>query len=366
MDDGRMTQPPGGTVKAGYQRPLDFKHGRVDLTHGSGGRAMAQLIEQLFAAAFDNPVLAQKNDMATFSLPPGRVVMATDSHVVSPLFFPGGDIGCLSVHGTVNDVAMSGARPIYLAASFILEEGFPLADLKRIVESMAAAARDANVAIVTGDTKVVEQGKGDGVFITTTGIGVVDPELVISGDRARPGDRIIMSGPIGDHGMAIMSLRESLAFDTEIVSDTAALHGLVAAIVDAAGAQTRAGGGIKVLRDPTRGGLATTLNEIAAQSGVGMMLDEAAIPVRAQVNAACEFLGLDPLYVANEGKLVAIVAPEDCERVLAAMRAHPQGADSAVIGTVTADDHCFVQMTTRFGGRRIVDWLTGDQLPRIC
>jgi len=366
MDDARMTQPTGGKVKAGYQRPLDFKHGRVDLTHGSGGRAMAQLIEQLFVAAFDNPVLAQGNDMATFSLPPGRVVLATDAHVVSPLFFPGGDIGALSVHGTVNDVAMSGAAPIYLAASFILEEGFALADLKRIVDSMAAAARDANVAIVTGDTKVVEHGKGDGVFITTTGVGVVDPRLVISGDRARPGDRIIVSGPIGDHGMAIMSLRESLAFDTEIVSDSAALHRLVAAMIEAAGEQTRAGRGIKVLRDPTRGGLATTLNEIAAQSGVGMMLEEAAIPVRAQVNAACEFLGLDPLYVANEGKLVAIVAPEDCERVLAAMRAHPQGADSALIGTVTEDAHRFVQMTTRFGGRRIVDWLTGDQLPRIC
>jgi hydrogenase expression/formation protein HypE len=370
MDDGRMTQPKsassGGTVKAGYQRPLDIKHGRVDLTHGSGGRAMAQLIEQLFAAAFDNPVLAQKNDMAIFTLPPGRVVMATDSHVVSPLFFPGGDIGCLSVHGTVNDVAMSGARPIYLAASFILEEGFPLADLKRIVDSMAAAAREANVAIVTGDTKVVEQGKGDGVFITTTGVGVVDDGLLISGDRARPGDRIIVSGPIGDHGMAIMSLRESLAFETEIVSDTAALHGLVATMLEPVRAQTLAGNGIRTLRDPTRGGVATTLNEIAAQSGVGMMLDEAAIPVRPQVNAACEFLGLDPLYVANEGKLLAIVAPEDCDAVLAAMRAHPLGREAAVIGTVTADDHHFVQMTTRFGGRRIVDWLTGDQLPRIC
>ncbi len=366
MDDGRMSKPPGGTVKAGYQRPLDFKQGRVDLTHGSGGRAMAQLIEQLFAAAFDNPVLAQKNDMAIFTLPPGRVVMATDAHVVSPLFFPGGDIGCLSVHGTVNDVAMSGAAPIYLAASFILEEGFPLADLKRIVDSMAAAAREANVAIVTGDTKVVEQGKGDGVFITTTGVGVVDDGLLISGDRARPGDRIIVSGPIGDHGMAIMSLRESLAFDTEIVSDTAALHGLVAAMIERVRPQTLAGNGIRTLRDPTRGGVATTLNEIAAQSGVGMMLEEAAIPVRAQVSAACEFLGLDPLYVANEGKLLAIVAPDDCDAVLAAMHAHPLGRDAAVIGTVTADDHHFVQMTTRFGGRRIVDWLTGDQLPRIC
>jgi hydrogenase expression/formation protein HypE len=353
-------------VKAGYSRPLDLKHGRIDLTHGSGGRAMAQLIEQLFAAAFDNPVLAQRNDMATFSLPPGRVVMATDAHVVSPLFFPGGDIGCLSVHGTVNDVAMSGAQPIYLAASFILEEGFPLADLKRIVDSMAAAAREAGVAIVTGDTKVVEQGKGDGVFITTTGVGVVDDGLQISGERARPGDRIIVSGPVGDHGMAIMSLRESLAFDTEIVSDTAALHRLVHAMVGAVREATLAGGGIRVLRDPTRGGLATTLNEIAQQSGVGMLLEEAAIPVRPQVAAACEFLGLDPLYVANEGKLVAIVAPDACDAVLAAMRAHPQGAEAAVIGTVTEDAHGFVQMATRFGGRRIVDWLTGDQLPRIC
>jgi hydrogenase expression/formation protein HypE len=353
-------------IKAGYSRPLDLKHGRVDLTHGSGGRAMAQLIEQLFAAAFDNPVLAQRNDMATFSLPPGRVVMATDAHVVSPLFFPGGDIGCLSVHGTVNDVAMSGAQPIYLAASFILEEGFPLSDLKRIVESMAAAAREAGVAIVTGDTKVVEQGKGDGVFITTTGVGVVDDGLDISGERARPGDRIIVSGPVGDHGMAIMSLRESLAFDTEIVSDTAALHRLVDAMVGAVREATLAGGGIRVLRDPTRGGLATTLNEIAQQSGVGMLLEEAAIPVRAQVAAACEFLGLDPLYVANEGKLVAIVAPAECDALLAAMRAHPQGAEAAVIGTVTEDAHCFVQMATRFGGRRIVDWLSGDQLPRIC
>ena len=353
-------------VKAGYSRPLDLKHGRIDLTHGSGGRAMAQLIDQLFAAAFDNPVLAQRNDMATFSLPPGRVVMSTDAHVVSPLFFPGGDIGCLSVHGTVNDVAMSGAQPIYLAASFILEEGFPLADLKRIVDSMAAAAREAGVAIVTGDTKVVEQGKGDGVFITTTGVGVVDDGLQISGERARPGDRIIVSGPVGDHGMAIMSLRESLAFDTEIVSDTAALHRLVQAMVGSVRAATLAGGGIRVLRDPTRGGLATTLNEIAQQSGVGMLLEEAAIPVRPQVAAACEFLGLDPLYVANEGKLVAIVAPDACDAVLAAMRAHPQGAEAAVIGTVTEDAHGFVQMATRFGGRRIVDWLTGDQLPRIC
>jgi hydrogenase expression/formation protein HypE len=364
MDDGRLTKP----VKAGYSRPLDIKHGRVDLTHGSGGRAMAQLIEQLFAPAFDNPLLAQGNDGTVMTLPPGRVVMATDSHVVSPLFFPGGDIGALAVHGTVNDLAVMGATPLYLSAGFILEEGFPLADLKRIVESMAAAARAANVQIVTGDTKVVEQGKGDGVFINTTGVGVVADGVELGGARARPGDRIIVSGTIGDHGMAIMSLRESLAFGSEIVSDSAALHGLIAAVLAAVreDALRDPQRGVHVLRDPTRGGVATTLNEIARQSGVGMMLQEAAIPVQPQVLAACEFLGLDPLYVANEGKVVAVVAAEDADAVLAAMRAHPLGRDAAVIGEVIADEHAFVQMTTRFGGRRIVDWLSGDQLPRIC
>ncbi|WP_119286574.1 hydrogenase expression/formation protein HypE [Azohydromonas sediminis] len=348
-----------GTVKRGYVRPLDLRHGRVDLSHGAGGRAMAQLVDQLFAAAFDNEWLARRHDGALLPQPEGRLVMATDCHVVSPLFFPGGDIGCLAVHGTVNDVAMSGARPLHLAAGFILEEGFALADLKRIVDSMAAAARDAGVPIVTGDTKVVEAGKGDGVFITTTGVGVVPHGLEISGDRARAGDRIVVSGTIGDHGMAIMSLRESLAFGTDLRSDTAALHGLVAAIVDAVPQ-------VHVLRDPTRGGLATTLNEIAGQSRVGMLLDEAAIPVRRQVEAACEFLGLDPLYVANEGKLVAIVPPEHAQRLLETMRAHPLGRDAALIGEVVEDAHHFVQMRTRFGGKRIVDWLTGDQLPRIC
>ena len=346
-------------VKRDYVRPLDIKHGHVDLSHGSGGRAMAQLVEQLFAAAFDNEWLAQRNDQALLPRPAGRIVMATDCHVVSPLFFPGGDIGCLSVHGTVNDVAMSGAVPLYLAAGFILEEGFPLADLKRIVDSMAAASREAGVPIVPGDTKVVEAGKGDGVFITTTGVGVVPEGVTISGDQARPGDRILISGTMGDHGTAIMSLRESLAFGTDIVSDTAALHRLVAAMVAAVP-------GIRVLRDPTRGGLATTLNEIATQSRAGMLIHEHAVPVRPQVQAACEFLGLDPLYVANEGKLVAIAAPDDAERLLAVMRAHPQGRDAAIIGEVITDPHHFVQMQTRFGGRRIVDWLTGDQLPRIC
>jgi hydrogenase expression/formation protein HypE len=343
-----------------YTRPLDIKNGRVDLSHGSGGRAMAQLIEDLFAAAFDNDYLRQGNDGALLPAPgAGRLVMATDSHVVSPLFFPGGDIGCLSVHGTINDVAVMGAKPLYLSAGFILEEGFPLVDLQRIVQSMAAAAKEAGVPVVTGDTKVVEQGKGDGVFITTTGVGVVPEGVELSGDRARPGDKILVSGTLGDHGMAIMAQRESLGFTSTIESDTAALHGLIADLL-----ATKAD--IRVLRDPTRGGLATTLNEIAKQSRVGMMLDETAIPVQPQVAAACEFLGLDPLYVANEGKLVAIVSSEDTEQVLAAIRAHPLGANAAIVGSVHEDAQHFVQMTTGFGGKRIVDWLTGEQLPRIC
>lgn len=346
-------------VKKGYVRPLDLRHGRVDMGHGAGGRASAQLVEELFLAAFDNPWLRQGNDQAGFDVGAGRMVMATDAHVVSPLFFPGGDIGCLSVHGTVNDVAMAGARPLYLAASFILEEGFPLAELKRIVDSMARAAREAGVAIVTGDTKVVERGKGDGVFITTTGVGVVPPGIRIDGAAARPGDAIILSGSIGEHGVAIMSTRESLDFDTAVLSDTAALNGLVAQML---AAMPR----VRVLRDPTRGGLATTLNEIARQSGVGMQIEESAIAVAPQVDAACEFLGLDPLYVANEGKLVAICGADDVAALLAAMHAHPLGRQAACIGSVTGDPHGFVQMRTRFGGRRVVDWLSGEQLPRIC
>ena len=346
-------------VRSDYVRPVDFRHGYVDMTHGGGGRAMAQLIDELFVRSFDNDWLRQANDQAAFVVGAGRMVIATDSHVVSPLFFPGGDIGCLSIHGTINDIAMAGAAPKYLAAGFILEEGFPLADLKRIVESMAAASRDAGVPVVAGDTKVVERGKGDGVFITTTGVGVVPAGVYISGDRARPGDRILVSGTIGDHGVAIMSLRENLAFETTIQSDTAALHGLVAAMIEDVP-------GIHCMRDPTRGGLATTLNELARQSGCGMVIAEERIPVRTQVNAACEFLGLDPLYVANEGKLVAICAARDADSLLAAMRAHPHGRDAAIVGEVIDDPHHFVQMDTRFGGRRVVDWLTGEQLPRIC
>ncbi|MDP2762607.1 MAG: hydrogenase expression/formation protein HypE [Sideroxyarcus sp.] len=345
--------------RTAYVRPLDLKQGRIEMSHGAGGRAMAQLIGDLFASAFDNPFLAQGNDGALLPPTSGRLVLTCDAHVVSPLFFAGGDIGCLSVHGTVNDLAMMGAQPLYLAASFILEEGFPLADLKRIVESMARAAREAGVPIVTGDTKVVERGKGDGVFITTTGVGVAREGITLSGDLARPGDKVLLSGTLGDHGMAIMSQREGLSFDAPIVSDTAALHGLVAAMLDC-------GADLHVLRDPTRGGMATTLNEIAQQSQVGISLMEAAIPVNPVVAAACEFLGLDPLYVANEGKLVAICAGQDAEKILSVMRAHPLGSRAAIIGEVIEDEHGFVQMTTRLGGRRIVDWLTGEQLPRIC
>jgi hydrogenase expression/formation protein HypE len=356
---GDSSSGRGANRRKAYVRPLDFRNGRVDMTHGSGGRAMAQLIEELFAAAFDNAYLREGNDGARVTPPPGRLVIATDSHVITPLFFPGGDIGALSVHGTVNDVAMMGATPLWLAAGFVLEEGFPLADLRRIVQSMAAASREAGVPVVTGDTKVVERGKGDGVFITTTGVGVVPEGIELGGDRARPGDRVLVSGTLGDHGVAIMSLRENLTFETTIASDTAALHGLVAAMLAAVP-------GVRVLRDPTRGGLATTLNEIARQSGCGFVIDEARIPVRPEVEAACEFLGLDPLYVANEGKLVAICPGADSERLLAAMRAHPLGRDAAVIGAAIDDPHHFVQMDTRFGGRRVVDWLAGEQLPRIC
>ena len=338
---------------------IDLKRGAVDMTHGSGGRAMAQLIDALFVRHFDNDLLRQGNDQATFEAPPGRLVMSTDGHVISPLFFPGGNVGSLAVHGTINDVAMAGAKPLYLSAGFILEEGFPLADLERIVASMAEASRASAVPVVTGDTKVVERGKGDGVFITSTGVGVVPEGVELSGDRARPGDAIVLSGPIGDHGVAVLSKRENLEFETEILSDSAALHTLVAAMVEAVP-------DMHCLRDPTRGGLATTMNELAQQSGVGMTLREQAIPVRPDVAAACELLGLDPLYVANEGKLVAVCPGTHAEALLAAMRSHPLAREAAIIGEVVEDEHAFVRMETLLGGMRVVDWLAGEQLPRIC
>lgn len=342
-----------------YPLKLNTRDGVIDLTHGSGGRGMAQLIEELFHKHLDNEWLRQANDQAAFEVQRGRMVMSTDAHVISPLFFPGGDIGSLAVHGTINDVAMSGARPLYLSASFILEEGFPLADLERIVASMGQAAMKAKVPVVTGDTKVVERGKGDGVFITTTGIGVVPKGVNISGDRAKAGDAILLSGSIGDHGVAVMANRENLEFSTRIESDSAALHELIAAMVDAVP-------DIHCLRDPTRGGLATTLNELAHQSGVGMKLVEDAIPVKPAVAAACELLGLDPLYIANEGKLVCICAAADAQRLLEVMRKHPLGTDATIVGSVHKDAHGFVQMETRFGGSRVVDWLVGEPLPRIC
>lgn len=338
---------------------LDMRSGSINMSHGSGGRSMAQLIEALFIKHFDNDILRQGNDQAAFNVSAGRMVMSTDGHVVSPLFFPGGDIGSLSVHGTVNDVAMSGAKPLYLAAGFILEEGYKLADLEKIVISMAKASAAAQVPVVTGDTKVVEKGKADGVFITTTGVGIVPEGVNISGDLAHPGDAILISGTLGDHGVAIMSSRENLEFETTIKSDSAALHTLIASMLEASP-------NIHCLRDPTRGGLATSLNELALQSQVGMNLHESSIPVKPAVAAACELLGLDPLYVANEGKLICICAPDDAQALLKAMHSHELGQQAAIIGEVVEDEHCFVKMQTAFGGNRMVDWLAGEQLPRIC
>jgi len=337
----------------------DLRDHHLGLNDGGGVRAMLRLSEDAFARHLGNPYLEQGNDAAVLPAPGGRLVVSTDSHVVSPLFFPGGDIGSLAVHGSINDVAVMGATPLYLTAGFILEEGFPLADLDRIAASMGRAAREAGVPVVAGDTKVVEAGKGDGVFITTTAIGVLGEGVSLSGDQARPGDAILLSGSIAEHGMAILSRRENLAFDAEIVSDSAALHGLTAAML-------ASGAAIRAMRDPTRGGLAATLNEIASQSGVGMQLQESAIPIQPAVAAACEFLGLDPLYLANEGKLLAICAAKDADRLLNAMRDHPLGRNAAIIGEVRADDAHFVQMQTAFGGSRMVDWLSGEQLPRIC
>ena len=331
----------------------------IDLSHGSGGRAMAQLIDTLFVKVFDNEWLAQKNDQACFHVEKGRMVISTDGHVISPIFFPGGDIGSLSVNGTINDVVMSGAKPLFLSVGFIIEEGFPIESLERIVKSMAEAAKKAEVAIVTGDTKVVEKGKGDGIFITTTGVGVVPEGVNISGDRAKPGDNVIINGFLGDHGIAIMSKRENLQFHTEIKSDCAALNDLVKVMVEVVP-------DIHCLRDPTRGGFATTLNEFAKQSQVGFIIEEDKLPIRPEVMSACELLGLDPLYIANEGKIIVICAEEDTDNVLTAMRNHPLGKEAQVVGKVIEDDNHFVQLKTRFGGSRIVDWLVGEQLPRIC
>jgi hydrogenase expression/formation protein HypE len=341
-----------------------FEHKQIVLGHGSGGKLTAELIDKIFRPAFANPILDKLDDQAVVQVNGTLLAFTTDSFVVTPIFFPGGDIGRLAVNGTVNDLAMCGARPLYLAAAFILEEGLAADDLRRVVESMRDAASEAGVLLVTGDTKVVNRGKGDQVFITTTGLGVIDRPVEISADRARPGDKIILSGFIGDHGMAIMSQRENLEFEGAIESDCAPLHGLVNAMLEVTGSDGLAT--IRCLRDPTRGGVATTLNEIAGRSQVGMLLQERDIPVRETVKGACEILGLDPLYVANEGKLVAIVAADTADEIVQHMRQHPLGREAVVIGEVVADHAGMVLMKTEIGGTRILDVMFGEQLPRIC
>jgi hydrogenase expression/formation protein HypE len=346
-----------------------FAHKNIVLGHGSGGKLTSELIDKVFLRAFANPILEKLDDQAVVQINGTRLAFTTDSFVVTPIFFPGGDIGTLAINGTVNDLAMSGARPLYLAASFILEEGLPAEELRRVVESMGAAARDAGVQLVTGDTKVVDRGKGDKLFITTTGIGAIERAVNISASRAQPGDKILLSGYIGDHGMAIMSQRENLEFEGAIESDCAALNGLVDCMLDACGAMAEKRSEdhpMHCMRDPTRGGVATTLNEIASQSKVGMFLHEEKIPVRESVQSACEILGLDPLYVANEGKLVAIVAADAADAVLQRMHDHPLGRDAKIIGEVVSEHPGMVRMETRVGGTRILDVMFGEQLPRIC
>jgi hydrogenase expression/formation protein HypE len=331
------------------------------LGHGSGGKLSAELLRDVFLPAFANPVLAKLEDQASLEIGGARLAFTTDSFVVKPLFFRGGDIGSLAVHGTINDLAVGGAVPQFLSAAYILEEGFPMADLRRIADSMAVAAAKAGVTIVTGDTKVVERGSGDGVYINTSGIGRLRDGVQLSASGAQPGDAVILSGSIGDHGIAILSQREGLELESDISSDSAALHTLVDAMFAAAGASA-----IRCMRDPTRGGVASTLNEIAEQSAVGVEIEERAIVIHSAVRGACELLGLDPLYVANEGKLVAIVARESAKAIVDAMRCHPLGADAAVIGHITGAHRGMVTMRTLFGTSRIVDMLAGDQLPRIC
>jgi hydrogenase expression/formation protein HypE len=332
----------------------------IVMGHGGGGKLGNELVEHLFLPAFRNPALENLGDAAVLDLGGGRIAISTDSFVVQPLFFPGGSIGELAVNGTVNDLAVSGAIPKFLTAGFILEEGFPLAQLAAIVDAMAKAAATAGVKIVTGDTKVVERGHGDGVYINTAGVGIIRPGLTLGPHHAMPGDVVLVSGTIGDHGMAIMSVREGLEFESQIRSDCAALNGLIGYVLDEVGSSVHA------MRDPTRGGLASTLNEIAASSGVGIEIDETQLPVRSEVQSACELLGLDPVYVANEGKVVIFVAPEAADRALEVMRAHPLGADAARIGHVTAEHKRILVARTAMGANRVIPTQIGEQLPRIC
>ncbi|HEX5733005.1 MAG TPA: hydrogenase expression/formation protein HypE [Blastocatellia bacterium] len=352
-------------VERARRRRRKIKDTQITLAHGSGGKAMHELVEGLFLEYLRNPLLEMLEDQAVFEIGNVRLAFTTDSYVVDPIFFPGGDIGRLAVNGTVNDLAMSGARPLYLSCAFILEEGFAIEDLKRILESMREAARAAGVEIVTGDTKVVQKGSADRVFINTSGIGVIDTAAQISASRAQVGDKVILSGTIGDHGTTIMVARGELELETEIESDTAPLNSLVQVMLEAA-ARARSVDAIHSLRDPTRGGVATTLNEMALASEVCIQIYEDRIPVREEVKGACEILGLDPLYVANEGKLVAIVSDEVSEAILARMRENDYGRDACIIGEVKAEPQGIVAMVTGFGGTRIVDMLAGEQLPRIC
>jgi len=331
---------------------------KILLTHGSGGKLAHELVEKSFVRAFDNPLLAKLDDSAVIDFS-GRLAFTTDSYVVSPIFFPGGDIGKLAVCGTVNDLAMSGAKPLYLSLSFIIEEGLPQSELKEIVGSVQQAAQEAGVKIVTGDTKVVHRGSADELFINTAGIGIIPEGVDISGSNATPGDKVLLSGPIGDHGIAVLSRREGLSFSTQLKSDCAPLNGLVDEMLNASSS-------IHCLRDPTRGGLATTLNEMAKQSKVSIRIEEEKVPVRDEVLAACEMLGFDPLYVANEGRLVAVVPAEDADKVLKAMRRNHYGKEASLIGEVSANNPGRVVMRTTIGASRIVDMMVGDPLPRIC
>ncbi|MBI5643426.1 MAG: hydrogenase expression/formation protein HypE [Deltaproteobacteria bacterium] len=332
---------------------------KILLAHGSGGNLTRKLIEEVFAEAFRNELLAPLNDQAIFKLPHEKLAFTTDSYVVKPIFFPGGDIGKLSICGTINDLAVGGAEPVYLSASFIIEEGLPLDELKKIVASMARTANDSGVKIVTGDTKVVERGKGDKLFINTAGIGIVRDSVDLSPAAIRPGDVIIVSGTIGDHGIAIMTHREGIQMDVPVDSDCAPLHNLTSDMLNAAD-------GIKAMRDPTRGGLATVLNEFASACGFSMNIREDDVPVREAVKGACEILGFDPLYLANEGKLVAVASKESAEKILLAMKKNPLGKDAAIIGEVKAEPKGKVLLETSIGNRRILDMLSGEQLPRIC
>jgi hydrogenase expression/formation protein HypE len=358
-DDGAAAATVPNPAVAVCPLPIE-RYPHVVMAHGGGGRLGKMLVEQLFYAAYPNPALAAFHDGSVLDVGDARIAVSTDSFVISPIFFPGGDIGSLAVHGTVNDLAMCGAKPLALTAGFILEEGFPMDDLWRVATSMQRAAGAAGVSIVTGDTKVVDRGKGDGVFINTTGIGVVPAGVEIAPQRAQPGDVILVSGSVATHGIAIMSLREGLEFETAVQSDSAALHTMAGTLVE------RLGERLHVMRDPTRGGVASAVCEIAQSARVGIRLDEAKLPVLEEVRGACEILGLDPLYVANEGKMIAIVARDAADEALEIMRAHPLGAEAAIIGEVVAENPGKVFQRSRIGGLRVVEMLSGEQLPRIC